>query len=107
MATDYEGNPAIVVTYSWTNNSTETTSAIVALHDKAFQDGVQLEVAMMDVVDGYDAGASMLDVQPGGTQDFQQAYVCTSETSPVQVTIEEFMGDGATAEKTFDLTALT
>lgn len=107
MATDYEGNPAIVVTYSWTNNGTETTSAIVALHDKAFQDGVQLEVAMMDVVDGYDAGASMLDVQPGGTQDFQQAYVCTSETSPVQVTIEEFMGDGTTAEKTFDITALT
>ena len=106
MATDWEGNPALVVTYTWTNNSDSATSALVALQDKAFQDSVQLEIAMMDVVEGYDSGASMLEVQPGGTHTYQQAYVCTSTTSPVQVTVEELFGDGTTAEKTFDITAL-
>lgn len=106
MATDWEGNPALVVSFTWTNNSGSSTSALVALQDKAFQDSVQLEVAMMDVVDGYDGAAGMLEVQPGGTHTYQQAYVCTSETSPVQVTVEEFLGDGAKAEKTFDITAL-
>ena len=106
MATDWEGNPALVVTYTWTNNSDSATSAMSALYDKAFQDSVQLEIAMMDVVEGYDSGASMLEVQPGGTHTYQQAYVCTSTTSPVQVTVEELFGDGTTAEKTFDITAL-
>ena len=34
---DYQGNPAAVVTYTFTNNSDEATSPAVAVHAKAFQ----------------------------------------------------------------------
>ena len=38
LAKDYEGKSAIVVTYAWTNNSEETTSAMVSVGAKAFQE---------------------------------------------------------------------
>ena len=35
------GNPAAVVTYTFTNNSDEATSPAVAVHAKAFQNGTE------------------------------------------------------------------
>jgi hypothetical protein len=103
LAQDYEGNPVIVVTYSWTNNSDETTNAEVALYAQAFQDGVQLETAFVDDSSVYDSEAGWKDIRPGTTLDFQQAYVLTSETSPVEVELSElFSTSKDMAEKTFD-----
>ena len=108
LAKDYEGNPAIVVNYTWTNNSEDTTSAMVALIGKAFQDGVQLETAITDgSIEGYDAEASMKEMRPGTTQDFQEVYVMTSETSPVEVEMTEaFTLENDMVTKTFDPTTL-
>ena len=106
MAKDWDGNPAIVVSYTWTNNGDSATSAMAALDAKAYQDGVQMEIAMMDVVDGYDPEAYTLEVKPGTTHTYQQAYVCTSTESEVQVEVTEFLGGDDTAQKTFDITAL-
>ena len=91
LAKDYEGNPAIVVTYAWTNNSDDTTSAMVSVGTKAFQDGVQLESAMIIGDDSYDSGTSMKDVRPGTTIDVQCAYVLTSETSTVEFELTEWI----------------
>lgn len=91
LATDYEGNPAIIITYSWTNNSEETTSDMASMMGKAFQDGVQLDTAIIMDVDGYDSEASMKDVRPGTTIDIQCAYLLTSETSVVEFELTEFM----------------
>lgn len=102
VAPDMDGNPALIVSFEWTNNSEETVGSMVALHAQAFQDGVQLETAIMNSTEGYDPDASWLDIQPGATQTFQQAYTMTSETSPVEITVEEFLGDGTQATKTFD-----
>lgn len=88
---DYEDKPAILVTYAWTNNSEDTTSAMVAVIGKAFQDGVQLENAMLFDVEGYDSGTSMKEVRPGTTIDVQSAFVLTSETSTVEFEISEFI----------------
>ena len=106
MAKDWDGNPAIVVSYNWTNNGDSATSAMAALDAKAYQDGVQLEIAMMDAVAGYDPEAYMLEVKPGTTHTYQQAYVCTSTESGVQVEVTEFLGGDDMAQKTFDITAL-
>lgn len=92
LAKDYEGNPAIIITYAWTNNSEETTSAMVPIMEQAFQDGVELEVAILVNVDGYDPGSSMKEVRPGTTIDIQSAFVLTSETSTVEFEITEFLG---------------
>lgn len=91
LAKDYEGKSAIVVTYAWTNNSEETTSAMVSVGAKAFQDGVQLESAVIVGDDSYDSGTSMKEVRPGTTIDVQCAYVLTSETSTVEFELTEWI----------------
>lgn len=91
LTKDYEGHPAMVVTYAWTNNSDETTSAMVSVSEKAFQDGVQLDTAILMSVEGYESGTSMKDVRPGTTIDIQCAYILTSETSVVEFEITEWI----------------
>ncbi len=91
LSEDYEGNQAIVITYSWTNNSEETTSVMSSMMEQAFQDGVELDVAIMDNPDIYDADGQLKDVRPGTTIDAQCAFVLTSNTSVVEFEISEFL----------------
>lgn len=98
LSTDWDGNPAIVVTYAWTNNSAETTSAFSALSEQAFQDGVELERNGADSKD-YDGDLSWKDVRPGTTIDCQAAFTLTSETSIVEVEFEEFANFSSKAPK--------
>lgn len=91
LAEDYEGKPVIIITYAWTNNSEDTTSAMVAVAEKAFQDGVQLETAIVMNDDVYDSGTGMKEVRPGTTLDIQCAYLLTSETSTVEFEITEWI----------------
>lgn len=90
LATDYEGNPVCIITYSWTNNSDETTSAMYEISEKAFQDGVELDSAYF-ILDSsiYDSGSSMKDVRPGATADIQCAFVLANQTSDVEFELSE------------------
>lgn len=88
---DYEGNPAIVVTYSWTNNSEDTTSAITSVSCSAFQSGVGLETAIIMDNSAYDSDSFMTEVRPGTTIDVQAAFVLNDETSIVEVEIGEWI----------------
>lgn len=97
---DYDGNPALAVSYTWTNNSDETASFMWALADKAYQDGIELETAFYSG-DEIDTSASSLEVKPGTTLDVWCVYELRSE-SEVLVEVEEFMGrSGVIAEKSF------
>lgn len=87
---DYEGNPALVVDYTFTNNSEETTSFMLAAHSKAFQDGVQLEVAMIMDDANFSVENGMKDLRPGTSLAIQEAFVLTSE-SDVELEVEEFL----------------
>lgn len=108
LAKDYEGKTAIVITYAWTNNSEDTTSAMVSIGEKAFQDGVQLESAMIVGDDSYESGTSMKEVRPGTTIDVQCAYVLTNDTSTVEFELTEWISfsDDMVAMN-FDPAALT
>lgn len=101
VTTDYEGNPAIIVTYTWTNNSEEAQSFDAAIYGKAFQNGVQLDFA---VVDGMDAEASWNEVKPGSTNTVQQAFLLDDQ-SDVTIECTEFISfdDAVIAEKTFSV----
>nr|WP_162612674.1 DUF5067 domain-containing protein [Flavonifractor sp. An135] len=108
LSSDYEGNPAIIVTLSWTNNSEETTSAMLAVNTTAFQDGVELEMAIM-MDENYDGESSMKDVRPGTTLDVQYAYVLSNTTSPIEIEVSElfsFDSDAPKLLKTFDPASL-
>ena len=106
---DYEGNPAIVVTYSWTNNSEDTTSAITSVSCSAFQSGVGLETAIIMDDSAYDSDSFMTEVRPGTTIDVQAAFVLNDKTSIVEVEIGEWItleDDPTIAYMEFDPTAL-
>lgn len=91
LVTDYAGNPAIVITYSWTNNSSETINAMAAMLEKAFQSGVQLDEAIIGDESVYDAAAQLREIRPGTTVDVQCAYQLTSDTAPVEFELSEFV----------------
>ena len=76
LCEDYEGNPAIIITYSWTNGSDETTSPMGSMMGEAFQDGVQIETAIVD----FEYKDSMTDVRPGTTIDVEVIYEMTSQS---------------------------
>ncbi len=101
QTTDYEGKPALVVNYTFTNNSEKDASFLVATSAKAFQDGVELDLAI--VSDGsVDSGSTMNDVKPGATTTAQLAYSLTS-TSEVTVEVSELFSfdDTLLATKSF------
>lgn len=100
ISDDYTGEEVFLVNLTFTNNGEETTSPMLALMVEAYQDGVQLERAVIGSKD-FDAGSESLNVQPGGSNEFQLVFTLTSE-SPVQVIAQEFLGDGTQATKTFD-----
>ncbi len=98
VVSDYEGNPALAVKFTWTNNSDEATSFMVAAMAKAYQDGVQLDTAIY-MGDDIDTD-TMKDIKPGITQDVWQVFELTSE-SPVEIEVEEWLGSsGVIASKT-------
>lgn len=101
VTTDYEGAPAIIVDYTFTNNSEEDTSFAVACAQKAFQNGVQLENAIVteDLGNGY-----MAEIKPGSTTTARIAYSLTDE-SDVTVEVQELfsLDDTMLAEATFSV----
>lgn len=86
---DYAGDPAVVITYSWTNNSSETTSPLFSVSTAVFQDGVGLESALITDDSVYDSSMHMADVRPGTTIEVQEAFSLYNTTSPIEVEITE------------------
>lgn len=103
VGADYEGNPALIVTYTWKNNSDETTSYASSLHAKCFQNGVQLETAF--VFEGVDSDGYMAEVRPGYGTTFQMAYALQDTENPVEIEVGElfnYKGEPLVS-KTFEL----
>ena len=99
---DYEGNPAVIVDYTFTNNSDEATSFAVACSPKVFQNGVQLETA---IVTGEDLGNGyMAEIKPGASTQARLAY-SLSDQSDITVEVEELfsLDDTMLAEATFSV----
>lgn len=91
LTKDYEGNPAVIVTYAWTNNSEETTNAMTSVSCSVFQDGVELETAIITGNDAYDSEAFMKDVRPGTTLDIQSAFLLSNTTSTLEIEVGEWI----------------
>lgn len=77
LCKDFEGNNAIMITYSWTNNSEETTSPLGSMVEKAFQDGVQIDTAIVD----FEYSDGMSEVRPGTTVDVETIYKLSSDST--------------------------
>jgi hypothetical protein len=100
---DYEGKPALVVNYTFTNNSDEDANFMFATMPKAFQDGVELETGItMD--DSVETSDSLKDIKPGATIQVQSVYLLDSK-SDVTVEVTELISfdDTMLATKTFSV----
>lgn len=86
---DYDGNPAVILTYSWTNNSSETTSPMFSISTAVFQDGIAMDRAIIYDDPAYDGGMYATDVRPGTTVDVQEAFELSNTASPIEVEITE------------------
>lgn len=83
---DWEGKDAVLITYSFTNNSQDAVSFDVALDASPYQDGIGLETAILDdetdLVD--------VDIKPGVTKEVKKAYLLRNTTSNIEIEITEF-----------------
>lgn len=100
-STDYDGNPCIVVTYTFTNNSDEAISFFGAIAPEVYQDGVQLDVTYCE---GIDSDNEMNNIKTGASIQVQTAYALNSE-SDVEVEVYEFISFDHTmlASQTFSV----
>ena len=86
---DYDGNPAVVVTYSWTNNSSDTTTPMASISTSVFQNGIGMESAYVSDESIYNQDLYWTEVRPGTTIDVQEAFALSDTISPIEVEISE------------------
>ena len=103
LAADTEGQPSVVVTYTWTNNSTATASAMVMLLDRASQGETELTPTLLQR-DGYDPLSSAKNVSPGGKATVQRAFRLANQEERLTFSVTEFLSHTRRAVvKEFDL----
>lgn len=89
IAEDYEGNSSLILNMGYTNDSNDTTPFYVALEISAFQDGIELEEAFFVDNSAINTDNNYLNVLPGAGLAVAEAFVLTSDTSPVEIEIAE------------------
>lgn len=103
LTTDYEGKDAITITFSWTNNSEDTTNVGSSLLYQAFQDGVQLDYT---VVESEYSDNEYRDVRPGTTITIDVSYILSSD-STVEFELSDWLSyNNVLVRVDFDPTAL-
>lgn len=86
LRTNWEGKDTVLITYDFTNNSSNPASFDIALDAKAYQDGVGLETTFLS-----DDDTDILDVEikPGVTKEVKKAYILRDTTTAVEIEIAE------------------
>lgn len=100
---DYAGKDALIVTYEWKNNGDKETMFSTAFSAKAYQNGVECELAIG--VDGVDSEKSLTNIKPGASLQLQEAYVLNDQ-SDVSVEVSEWLtfdDNPAKVEKVFSV----
>lgn len=85
---DWTGEDAVLITYEFTNNSSDAISFDVALDARAYQDGIGLETAILD--EDTDLWVDV-DIKPGVTKEVRKAYVLRDTTTPVEIEVSEWI----------------
>lgn len=105
---DYDGNDALVVTYTYTNNSKASASFLWTVFEKAFQNGVELETATIFVsATSYDTivDSQMTEIDPGKSLEVRSAFVLNDAETPVELRFSDLL-DKHTGKITVDVSKL-
>ena len=101
FGTDYEGKKMIVVHYSFANNSEEAATPLWSIGTKAFQNGVELEVAIGMDSSTYDSGTCQKELKPGASLDDCQIAYVLEDDSDVTFEVSKLFSSKADLTKTF------
>ena len=80
---DYKGDPALVITILFSNNSQKEKPYMTAVMTKLFQNGVELQRAIS--VKGIDTTGQMAELKPGASLELQIAYSIADMSVPVEI----------------------
>lgn len=84
-----DGEPVIIISFDWTNNSDETTSAMVSFGEQAFQDGIELESSFQSSL--YESDNYSREIRPGTTITVERAFELNNETSVVEFEVSNWL----------------
>ena len=88
LTKDWEGKDAVLITYEFTNNSDSPISFDGSLDDKLYQDGIELESAILSN-DNESKLFDTVDLKPGITKEVKKAYLLRNKKSEIEVEIQE------------------
>lgn len=88
LTKDWEGKDAVLITYEFTNNSDSPISFDGSLEDKLYQDGIELESAILSD-DNESKLLDTVDLKPGITKEVKKAYLLRNKKSEIEVEIQE------------------
>jgi hypothetical protein len=98
---DYVGAPAVIVGFTFTNNSSESKSFASATSVDVYQDGVQQDMA---IVTDVDTSNYLNKVKPGSTAQVTLCYAAPSMSDiEIEVHSFSFLNDDLLASATFPL----
>lgn len=104
MISDYEGNPAILIHFNYTNNSDQSAMAQSYFYPQLFQNGVECEMAILS--DSPEAYSNLIkEIQPGTTLEVGFPYTLQDTTNPVDLEVQAMsdMLSGETYKQTINL----
>ena len=105
LSEDYEGKPAVIITYGFTNNGDDEAAMYTSLTDKVYQEGIECEQAyfMADSAN-YNSDNQSKSIKKGVTLDVEVAYKLNNTDSPVEVEVSEFISfSDKKVTKTFEI----
>ena len=92
LATDYEGEPIVIVKYQFTNNSDEPACFAWSLEYDAFQNGVGLnECWFADDSANYSSDNQTKEIKTGASLSVEVAYKLNDSTTDVEIEVSELI----------------
>lgn len=100
---DYNGDNVLIVTYNYTNNSSNAISFDMAFITHAYQNGVEIEKCYSEysIEDDFDYDSIDNNLQPGVTSTVQEAFYVSDMSTDVEIEIGLFLGLGEDNDLSF------
>lgn len=105
---DYEGNPALIVFFVWTNSTDDTTMFEVPYLISAYQDGISLDSTTISCEHEYYELTENLwrEIRPGATLEMAKAFSLRSDSPIVEIEFNDWLfGDEPIKLLTIDTSA--
>lgn len=91
MTETYDGKPAVVITYGFTNNSDKPASFYVSIDENVYQNDIGLnEAIILTSSDDYSSDNQRKEIKTGASLDVDVAYELNDSESDIVVEAKEY-----------------